>query len=208
MSATSPHRASSVDCLQGIFLTLLPRIERHARVHFRDVHCRDRREDLTQETIALAWRWFLRLIQRDKDPRRFPSIFASLAALAVRSGRRLCGQEKAKDALSSLAQQCHGFTLSSIPDGSTLSGSVFDEALRDNTQTPPEDQVAFRIDFPAWRASRCERDRRLIDDLLLGERTQDVAQRHGLTSGRVSQLRREFCDDWQTFCGEPTSAVV
>jgi hypothetical protein len=63
---------------------------------------------------------------------------------------------------------------------------VFDEALRDNTQTPPDEQCAFRIDFPAWRASRTERDRRILDALMLGERTLDVAARHGLSPGRAS----------------------
>jgi len=74
--------------------------------------------------------------------------------------------------------------------------------LRDNTQTPPDEQDAFRLDFPAWRLSRCERDRRLIDDLMIGERTKDVSRKHGLTQGRISQLRREFQEDWSRFCGE------
>jgi hypothetical protein len=62
------------------------------------------------------------------------------------------------------------------------------------------EQVAFRLDFPAWRRTRCERDRGILDDLMAGERTGDVARRHGLSAGRVSQLRREFRDDWLRFC--------
>jgi hypothetical protein len=65
----------------------------------------------------------------------------------------------------------------------------------------------FRIDFPAWRASRTERDRRILDDLMLGERTLDVAAKYGLSPGRVSQLRREPHDDWERFCAEPPQAV-
>jgi hypothetical protein len=65
----------------------------------------------------------------------------------------------------------------------------------------------FRIDFPAWRASRTERDRRVLDDLMLGERTLDVAGKHGLSPGPVSQLRRELHDDWEFFCSEPPQAV-
>jgi hypothetical protein len=62
------------------------------------------------------------------------------------------------------------------------------------------EQVSFRIDFPAWRLTPSDRDRRLIDDLMLGERTLDVADKHGLTAGRVSQLRRDFKQDWDRFC--------
>ncbi len=45
-------------------------------------------------------------------------------------------------------------------------------------------------------------------DLMAGERTLDVANRFGLSAGRVSQKRREFHDDWRRFHGEPTSAAV
>jgi hypothetical protein len=64
------------------------------------------------------------------------------------------------------------------------------------------DQVSFRLDFPAWLQTRTDRDRRMVEDLLAGECTGDVAARYGLTAGRVSQLRREFHDDWERFHGE------
>src|SRR5262249_57742020 len=98
----------------------------------------------------------------------------------VHNGRRLCGQEKIKDVLSPRAQQQHNFTVVSLPEGSSLNGNVFDEALIDNTRTPVDDQVAFRLDFPAWRLTRSDRDRRVIDDLMAGDRTLDGAAKHGL----------------------------
>jgi hypothetical protein len=57
--------------------------------------------------VALLWHWHLRLAQRGKDVTRFPSALASFAARAVRSGRRVYGQEKDKDVLSPLAQTRH-----------------------------------------------------------------------------------------------------
>src|SRR5438132_8920597 len=39
----------------------------------------------------------------------------------------LCGKEKANDVLSPVAQQRRGFTVSPLPDGSSLAGNVFDE---------------------------------------------------------------------------------
>ena len=53
-------------------------------------------------------------------------------------------------------------------------------------------QAAFRLDFPAWLTTRTERDRRLAEDLMTGERTSDVSTKFGLTQGRISQLRRDF----------------
>lgn len=37
---------------------------------------------------------------------------------------------------------------------------------------------------------------------MTGERTMDVAGRHGLSQSRITQLRREFMDGWKRFCGD------
>jgi hypothetical protein len=189
------------DHLHAAFLTILPRIQLHGRVYFRHKNP-EKREEMIAEMVGLAWKSFVNCARNGKDATQFPMALARFAAQAVHNGRRLCGQEKIKDVLSPRAQQHHNFTVVSLPEGSSLNGNVFDEALIDNTQTPPPDQVAFRIDFPAWRLTRSERDRRVIDDLMVGERTLDVADKHGLTAGRVSQLRRDFFQDWSRFCGE------
>src|SRR5262245_3121703 len=137
------------------------------------------------EMVALAWLWFVRLVQQGKDPTRFASALATYAARAVKAGRRLCGIEKAREVLSSRAQYRQNFAVVSLPHTSTLAGTPLDEALHDNTQTPVPDQVAFRQDFPAWLSGLGERDRRVITDLMLGERTLDVARGHGLSPARI-----------------------
>lgn len=72
--------------------------------------------------------------------------------------------------------------------------------------TPVPDQAAFRIDWRAWLKTRTERDRRIIADLLAGERTLDVSHKFGMSPGRVSQLRQEFHQDWERFC-EPDAEL-
>jgi hypothetical protein len=157
--------------------------------------------------VALSWLWCMRLAERGKDVRRFPSALAAFAARAVHAGRRLCGQQKSKDVLSPVAQRRHNFTTSPLPDGSSLGGNVFDEALQDNTQTPVADQVCFRCDFPRWVRTYGDRDRRVIADLMRGERTTDVSNKYGLSPGRVSQMRRQFLRDWERFCEPPETAA-
>jgi hypothetical protein len=188
--------------LQAAFVALRPRIVLHARIYFRDVRCPHQKEDAISETVALAWKSFVRLAKRGKDASRFATALAAFAARAVRSGRRLCGQERARDAMSSAARQRHNLRIGPLPIASSPCGNVFDEALQDNTRTPVPDQVGFRVDFPCWRRSRCERDRNLIDDLMIGESTLTAARRYGLSPARISQLRREFMEDWLAFCGE------
>jgi hypothetical protein len=188
--------------LQVVFLAMLPRIERHGQIYFRHVRNAGLREEFVAEMVALAWRWCVRLAQQGKDVTRFPSAIATYAARAVRSGRRLCGQERAKDVLSPLAQQRRGFAVQSLPDFSTLSGGPLEDALADNVRSDVPSQVCFRIDFPAWLRTYDGRKRRVIEDLMLGERTLDVAEAHRLSPGRVSQMRREFLRDWRHFVGD------
>jgi hypothetical protein len=198
---------TALAALHAAFLSIVPKIAAHGRFCFRHLKSTDQKAETMAELLAIAWRWFIRLAEKGKDATEFPYALAGYAARAVHAGRRLCGQERSVEVLSPLAQRRHGFTVSSLPDGSSLYGNVFDEALHDNTQSPVDEQVAFRIDFPAWRLTRTDCDRRLIDDLMVGEKTQDVAHKHGLSPGRVSQLRRAFHDDWLRFVGEAPQAV-
>lgn len=185
--------------LQKSFLLLLPRVERHARVYFRRLRCPAGRQDAVAEAVALAWDWHVRLARSGKDASRFAGALAAFAARAVRCGRGLCGQESSRDVLSALARRRRRFGVRRLPEYSSAGIDPLAEALADNRRTPPDEQAAFRIDFPAWRRTRAERDRRILDELMVGERTIDVARRHGLSPGRVSQLRREFHADWQRF---------
>jgi hypothetical protein len=197
-----------VSSLQLRFLALLPRIERHGRIYFRNLRCPDRKEEALQEMRALAWLWFLRLVNQGKDPANFPSALARFAARRVQVGRNLCDPEKAHDVLSPRAQRNHGFAVGALTDLRTTSGGTYNEALHDNTRTPPPEQVAFRCDFAAWRQTRTDRDRRIMDALMVGGRTLDLARKYGVTPTRISQMRREFKADWARFCGERTPEPV
>jgi hypothetical protein len=194
----------SLAALQARFLSIKQRIVLHARIFFRHIACPARRADAIAETVGLAWTWFRRLAERGKDATKFASVLASYAARAVKSGRRVCGQLKARDVLSERAQQRHHFSVSKLPDCSTLSSNPLSEALQDNTRTEVPEQVAFRLDFPAWLRTRNDRDRRLIRAMMHGERTMDLARRFGTSASRISQLRRAYHDDWQRFCQTPT----
>lgn len=212
-STHSSGTPSVNDPLHARFLVLLPRIERHAQIYFRNEKCPIKKADFVAEMVALCSKWIVRLAEQGKDGFRFPMALARYAAWAVKSGRRLAGQEKAKDVLSPVAQQRHGFRVESLPISTRVAWDQLygivggqrltdecEERLRDNTQTPVPDQVAFRIDFPAWLSTLTGRERRLIRAMIRNERTKDLARRFELSPGRISQLRREFQQGWRRFC--------
>jgi hypothetical protein len=201
--------ATSID-LHDRFLTLLPKIETHGHIFFR--HLKPHwREEVLQEMRALAWKWFVRLTERGKDATDFISTFSGLLARALKSGRKLTGQERAKDAMCHRTQRRRGFKVEPLPSTRASYDSLysdvhgqqehdaFEERLRDNTVTPVPDQVAFRIDWPAWLQTRGHRDRRIIHALIRGQRALDISRKLGLSPARMSQLRRGFQQDWERF---------
>jgi DNA-directed RNA polymerase specialized sigma24 family protein len=189
----APRPRPTTARVHAIFLTALPRFQAHAEFAFRHVRCEDARADLAAEAIALAWRAFARLARRGRNPQAFVTTLARRCTQAVRSGRRLAGSSAA-DVLSPVAAARHHFTVARLGGADPLA-----DALSGNAVTPVPDQTAFRVDFPRWRAGIRARDRRVLDALMLGGRTGEVADRFGLSPARVSQLRRAFAAGWADF---------
>ena len=212
-ASTDPCKTSPIsDNLHAAFLDLLPRLQTHATIFFRDIRCPDTKADRISEMVALAWKWYCRLCEQGKDVNEFAMVFIFLVAKAVKSGRRLCGQEKAKDVLSPVAQRRQGFRVESLPTSSrceheSLYSDVhgqrdqdtFEERLRDNVRTAVPDQVAFRVDWPRYFQTLAERDRQLAEFLSLGHSANKAAERFKLSPGRVTQLRQKWGREWQVF---------
>ena len=197
------------------FLAILPKIQTHARIYFRDVKCPAKRADQIDETVALAWKWYRRLVERGKDVMQFPMAFVSRVARAVRCGRRLAGMAKAKDVMNPLAQKRYGYQVEPLPISTRTGYEVlygegngqrhldeYEERLRDNTITPPPDQAAFRIDWPRFLETLTHRDRELAKFLSLGHRPSRAAEKFGMVPGRVTQLRQQWCREWKAGQGE------
>jgi len=205
---SSHERAVLMSDLHSRFLSFLHRIESHAKFFFRDTRCSAKLADYVAEVVALAWKWYAELEQRGKDAWKFVSAIASYAVKAVKCGRRVAKMERAKDALNPRAQRRSGFSVERLPDINPASDNPFTEALADNTQTPPPDAAAFRVDFPVWLRTLTLRDRRLAEKLMIGERPHETAERFGLSRARVSQLRRELSLDWSRFHGDDDVSVA
>jgi hypothetical protein len=214
-SINSSKTTETDNALHAHFLDLLPNLQTHARIYFRGIQCPDKKADKINETVALAWKWFLRLQEKGKDVSQFSMVFTYLAAKAVKAGRRICGQEKTKDVLSPKAQQRYSFVVEPLPTRNSLPHELlygeprgqrkqdaYEERLQDNMITPIPDQVQFRIDFPAWMATLTPRERRLIRAMAQNERTLDLSKQFDLSPARISQLRQEFQRGWSRFIGE------
>jgi hypothetical protein len=200
---------------QEVFLQILGPLTVHARFAFRHVGDFHRREDLIQEAVCVAWKWTVRMLEKGKDPRAFPTAVAVHAARHVKSGRTFVGGKgAATDALSRHAQVRCGFAARSIHaraderDLRRAAGSgerrfeTFEEFLSGHDRAPVPEQVAFKIDFAAWRATQDPRRLKILDAMIAGERTLELAGTFAVSAGRISQFRREFLEAWRAFCGD------
>lgn len=179
------------------FLALEPVVRRHARVAFRDRYGEER-EEAEAEAVAAAFESFVALKKRGVDAAAFPSALAIYAVLHVKDGRHVGGRSSSRDVLSPKARQrrhFHVFSLETV-------GNALTEHLADGGQTPVPDQVAARLDIPAFLQTLSERDRNLALQLADGHQANHVAARAGISPARLTQLRRQWFRVWRHFIGE------
>ncbi len=183
---------------------MLPAIETYANRAFWD-RDREAREDAVQDVLANAAVAFARLLQLDKADLAYPQVLARFAIAQYHDGRRVGSRLRIGDVMSPYAKRKKGFRVETLDRFDKESGEWL-EAVVEDTHTPVPEQVAFRIDFPTWLKSHTKRNRKITTALSLGHGTGEVAQRFKVSAGRVSQLRREFCQSWQEFHDEPARA--
>jgi DNA-binding NarL/FixJ family response regulator len=75
------------------------------------------------------------------------------------------------------------------------------EVLVEHRQAGPAETASARIDIAAWLGSLSERKRQLAEALCQGEKTSNIATVFQLSPGRISQLRQELRQSWESFHG-------
>ena len=191
------HQASDTEGWQDGFLALLPRIDRHARRAFCNLRG-EAKDDAVCEVIVSCLCAYCRLFQRNEVQRAFASTLARYAVALYYSGRRVGTSQCTGDVYSRRPNRRSASSLLSIGSPQDQYGS-WKERLTDNHSTPIPDQVHFRIEFPRWLQAQTLRNRKIVETLSLGYTTAEVARQFRMSSGRVSQLRREFYESWNQF---------
>ena len=183
------------------FLALLPTILNYVRPAFRHLRPADRAEAVQEAVANTCVAYYARLVEQGRQERAFATVLARFAVAQVRAGRKVGTSANSRDVMSWQAQQRHKFAVHPFHHFDRGHGG-WREAVAGNSRTPVVDQVAFRLDFPAWLGELSRRDRRVAQLLAKGHSTSDVARRFRISAARVSQLRRELHQSWQQFHGE------
>lgn len=194
----TPIRSDSCD-LEREFLAMLPGIRAFAEYAFRRLRP-EARDEAIQEVTASAFVAFVRLVDRGHTQLAFASVLARYAVAQYLAGRRTGTRLNSADVMA-LGRR-RRFTIESLDQFDSRDG-VWREAVVEDTRTPVADQASFRVDFSEWLSRLPSRDRRVAESLAASYTTGEVAEQHGISPGRVSQLRRELQEGWERFHGQP-----
>jgi hypothetical protein len=82
------------------------------------------------------------------------------------------------------------------------------DLLVEDKRASVPDQVAAKLDVGAWFATLTKRMKEIAKDLAHGFSTSEVAEKHGVTPGRISQLRRTLEESWAAFQQEVVPALA
>ena len=150
MASTLKSHTPSIEQLHSDFLEILPRIELHAQIRFRYLRCHAQRDDAIAEVIGVCWKWFLRIKEQGKDVNEFVSTLADYAVRHVRSGRRVCGQDRTKDVLSPRARRLNNFKIERLPSSTACKFSnVYADPHGQDTSTPSRNvcEITLRLQY-------------------------------------------------------------
>ena len=191
------QQSSNTDGWQDGFLVMLPTIDRYARRAFCNLRG-EAKDDAVSEVIASCLCAYYRLFRRNEVQRAFASTLVRYAVALYYSGRRVGASQCSGDVYSRRPNRRSASSMLSICVPQDQYGT-WKERLTDNHTTPIPDQVHFRIEFPQWLRALTPRNRKIVETLSLGYTTEEVARQFRISSGRVSQLRREFYESWNQF---------
>lgn len=184
---------------QQQFLRMLPLIRQIAYKAFADRDA-DAREDLTAEVIAAALLMFAGLARQGREAIAYATPLARYGVAQVREGRRPGMARNANDVSSPYCRHRKGVRMGRL-DQRASDGNDWREVVVEDKNAGPAEVVQTRMDFDAWLQRMPWKKRRIAETLAVGESTGKTARRFHISPGRISQLRREFADDWAEFQG-------
>src|SRR4051794_1476345 len=185
---------------QSNFVAMLPEIEQKLRLAF----CRlnpEAREDAIEESVVHSLLAYVGLAEQGRAEVATASSLAWYSSRHVRRGRPAGGRMNGKEPLSRYGQ------ISNDIEVERQTGNWIDVMVEDK-RAAVADQVAAKMDVGAWWGTLTTRMKEIAKDLAFGCSTSEVAKKHGVTAGRISQLRRVLEKSWAAFQQEaaPTMA--
>ncbi len=191
MIATNNEREEYGSDWQTSFANMLPEIQRRLRRFFRDLDYSSK-EEATAEGVTHALLAYVRLHERRRAHVATPGTLAFYSSRQVKRGRPATGRMNGKEVMSRYAQIGND-----IPIDREYGRWI--EVMVEDKRAAVLDQVAAKLDVGVWWETLTKRMKEIAKDLAFGFSTSEVARKHGVTAGRISQLRRSLEESWAAF---------
>jgi len=195
--AKPPRRKNSLRLKHVRFLEMLPKIREQARLAFRSA-TPEAQDDLITEVVANAFVAFSRLVEQGRAELAYPTVLANFAIRQVCAGRLVGTTLNVRDVSSRYAQRSKQIRVERLDQFDQEEGEWREALIEDRTAGPAE-IAAARIDVSDWLESLESRKYKIARALARGETTTTLARTVGLTAGRISQLRQELQQSWESF---------
>jgi DNA-binding CsgD family transcriptional regulator len=191
---------------QESFVAMLPEIQQRLRRAFRNLDAASR-DEAVAEAVVHCLLAYARLHERGRAEVATASTLAFYAARQVRRGRPAAGRMNGKEPLSRYARVKKGFQIERLHNYNARQDRWIDMLVEDK-RASVADQVAAKLDVGAWFGTLTQRMKQIARDLAYGFSTSEVAKKHGVTPGRISQLRRALEESWATFQQEAAPVLA
>jgi hypothetical protein len=185
---------------QSSFVSMLSEIEQRLRCAFRHLDSASREESIAEGVVHCLLS-FARLHDQGRAEAASASTLAWYATLAVKRGRPAGDRMNCNEPLSRYAQVRNGTRIEQ------RYGKWLDLLVEDKRASVP-DQVAAKLDVGDWFATLPSRMKQIAQDLAYGFSTSEVAEKYGVTPGRISQLRRSLEASWSAFQQEAAPVLA
>lgn len=186
---------------QERFVLLLPDIERNLKIAFSNLGAEAGAEAI-DDAVVHCLIAYVQLLDQGRAHVATASTLSRYATLHVRGGRSAGCRMNSKEPLARYAQLKTGIKVVALHNCDPNASNWIAD-LVDTRHSSVADQVATRLDFRDWLSRLSRRMRSVAVDLARGFTTSEVARKYDVSSGRISQLRRELCGSWRAFQGEP-----
>lgn len=174
---------------RAFFLAILPEVESRARAMLSRDNGTDRDEGV-QEVTAQAWANFMSLHQRGRPSGATAYSLARFGVQHYRAGRRFAGtgSQDVAAPMTRAKGRSYIVSLHGASDEGRLGRELPDRRVWDN----PYEATRQRLDWREIRLRCTERQAKVLGMLAQGHGTGEIAERLGVSPGRVSQIKSEI----------------
>lgn len=185
---------------QAGFMVLAASIEKRAKSAFRHLDA-EARAEMVEEVLANCCCAYARLASLGKTEIAYAGPLARFGIAQAKEGRRTGCPLNCHDIMSPWCWKKKGIVVERL-DHFDGDDECWTEALVEDRTSGPDAIAATRIDFSTWLSRLPRRLRKIATFLATGETTSAASKWFRLSSGRISQIRRQLFEEWLAFQGD------